>query len=96
MQTIEKPQRKVHEYAIAEAKRRGFSHYRIARNAIVLGSKAELKRGSYAKIHCVSFVKDDPDSWGATRIPRGDKWVWSDEYYARKQGLALRKEVGHE
>ena len=94
MKTIDKPKRNIHEHAISEAQRLGFSHYRIAKNAIVLGSKAELKRGSYANIYCVSFDKDDPDTWGAERIPLKGKWVWSDEYYAQQQGLSLRKGVG--
>lgn len=94
MKTIDKPKRNIHEHAIAEAQRLGFSHYRIAKDAIVLGTKAELKRGSYANIYTVHYEEDDPDTWGTARIPIKGKRVWSDEYYAQKEGLALRKGVG--
>lgn len=94
MQTIDKPKRNIHEHAISEAQRLGFSHYRIAKDAIVLGSKAELKRGSYANIYTAHYEENDPDTWGTARIPIKGKRVWSDEYEARRKGLALRKGVG--
>lgn len=90
--------------AILRAQECGATHFRfLARGTMLqLGCKEELKAAGKGAIYsALPYNAEDPETWGAQWIPnctqydcRKDLKMWSDEYEARRKGLALRKGVG--